>query len=625
MTRKLVVIAVVIVAIIAAVWLIKRRGNGEEEQVALQTAEVTRGPLRVTVSATGALEPLTTVEVKSRSGGEISKLLVDAGDYVTAGQLIAQIDPTELQGKVDQARATADASNARVSQARLNASAQAAQTSTGIEEARASLAAAQARLGQAQAQLDQTRVSTEQQVVEARAALDSARARLQQAKAQEIAEPALVEADVSQAQASLRKSEQALAVLLAGARPEELAQAKARVAEAQAVAENARATLARQEQLLAKGFVSQQAADDARRVHETAVAQLESARQSLALVKAGARPEEIEQARAAVAQARAALEAAQARQVQVALKQRDREAAEAAVKQAEAGLALAQAGRKQVEVRAGEVKASARAVDQAAAALQRAEAGHLTDAARTEDVQMATAELRKAQSQLDDWEYNFEHTAIVAPRDGVVLEKHVEEGTLIPAGTSALAQGTAIVTLADITEMYVMAEVDEVDISRVQVGMPAEITVETLPNTKIRGEVIKVFPKGQEEQNVIYFPVRIKVLDLRPELRPGMTADVTIVVAEKRDCLQVPDSAIDRTGGKTRVQVLPSPEGEPVEREVKVGMTNWEQAEILHGLREGEQVVLPTAAVPADAQGRQERPGQTGRRATHMLQRSSGR
>ena len=137
MTRKLVVIAVVIVAIIAAVWLIKRRGNGEEEQVALQTAEVTRGPLRVTVSATGALEPLTTVEVKSRSGGEISKLLVDAGDYVTAGQLIAQIDPTELQGKVDQARATADASNARVSQARLNASAQAAQTSTGIEEARA--------------------------------------------------------------------------------------------------------------------------------------------------------------------------------------------------------------------------------------------------------------------------------------------------------------------------------------------------------------------------------------------------------------------------------------------------------------------------------------------------------
>jgi len=245
MIRKLVVIAVVIIAIMAAVWLIRGRGNGDEEEVELQTAEVTRAPLRVTVSATGVLEPLTTVEVKSRSGGEISDLLVEAGDYVTAGQLIAQIDPTELQGKVDQARATTDASGARVSQARLRASSQAIQTLTGIQEARASLASAQTRVGQAQAQLDETRVSTEQQVIEARASLATARARLQQAKAQETAEPALVEANVRQAQASLRKSEQALAVLVAGARPQELAQAQARVTEAQAVAENARTTLGR--------------------------------------------------------------------------------------------------------------------------------------------------------------------------------------------------------------------------------------------------------------------------------------------------------------------------------------------------------------------------------------------
>ena len=59
MIRKLVVIAVVIIAIMAAVWLIRGRGNGDEEEVELQTAEVTRAPLRVTVSATGVLEPWT--------------------------------------------------------------------------------------------------------------------------------------------------------------------------------------------------------------------------------------------------------------------------------------------------------------------------------------------------------------------------------------------------------------------------------------------------------------------------------------------------------------------------------------------------------------------------------------
>ncbi len=562
MKRILVVFGVVAVVVGMAIWFIGSHGNdaeGEPEQV---TVEVIRGPLVVTVSATGVLEPLTTVEVKSRSGGEVSKMYVEPGDYVEAGQIIAQLDPTELQGKVDQARAQADVSQARLSQTRLNNEVQGEQTATALVEAQASLASAQARLKQAQAQ--------------------------------ETIQPQLTEADLTQARAGLTRAEQDLAILLAGARPQEVAQARTRVIEAQAAADNAQATLMREEALLAKGFVSQQSVEDARRAHTAAAAQLESSQQNLSLVEAGPRPEEIERSRAGVQQAQAALAAAEAQTIQVDIRRQERASAEATVLQAEAGL-------------------------------RRAKAGELSDAARAKDIQIATAELRRSQSQLDEVEYSFEHSTIVAPRNGVVLEKLVEEGTVVPAGTAALAQGTTIVTLADITEMYVLVEVDEADIAQVEVGQTAEITVDALPTHAFAGNVVKVFPKASEEQNVIYFPVRVKLLDTSRQLRPGMTADVTLVVAEQEDTLLIPDSAIDRSGMQPTVQVLEAPQAEPVERPVKVGISDWELTEILEGLKEGERVALPAGANPPPGMGGNGAHGRTGQRALRMLGRAGRR
>lgn len=617
MRRKIIIVVVIAGVVAGGFWLLKMRG-GNEKEPELATVPVTRGTLRVTVSATGVLEPLTTVEVKSRSGGEISRIYVEAGDYVRAGELIAQIDPTQLEGQVGQARAQTEVSRARLAQAELNVQAQVQQTGASIEEARAALASSKARLAQAEAQLEQTRLTHKQEVVQAEAALAAAQARLAQARSQEEAQPRLSQADVAQAQAGLDRARQDLAVLEAGSRPEEIEQARARVREAQAVADNAASALQRQRNLLAKGFVSQQVVDDAQRADRTARAQLESARQSLALVEAGPRPEEIERARAAVRQAQASLETAQTNRVQVKLKQQEREAAEATVRQAEAARETALANANQIEVRAREVEAAGLSIEQAEAALERTEAGRQQDAARTRDIEIAAAELRRAQWQLEDVEYSFKHTAIVAPRDGVVLEKLAEEGTVIPAGTAALAQGTTIVTLADITEMYVLVNVDEIDIARLEVGMPAEIRVQTIPDRSIRGEIVKIFPEGRAEQNVVYFPVRVKVLDLLPALRPGMTADVTILAAEKENVLLVPDSAIDRSGGKTTVQVLIAEGAELEERPVEVGLTNWQQTEILSGLQEGETVVLPLGAAVGQ-NGAPGRPGQTTRGAMGMF------
>ncbi|MCD6359323.1 MAG: biotin/lipoyl-binding protein, partial [Armatimonadetes bacterium] len=97
-------IVVAAVVIVGAVLALRERGgepeNGRPEQA---TAKVQRGDLRVTVAASGVLEPLTTVEVKPRAGGEITRIYVEPGDYVHQGDLIAQLDPTQVDLQVAQA------------------------------------------------------------------------------------------------------------------------------------------------------------------------------------------------------------------------------------------------------------------------------------------------------------------------------------------------------------------------------------------------------------------------------------------------------------------------------------------------------------------------------------------
>jgi len=241
----------------------------------------------------------------------------------------------------------------------------------------------------------------------------------------------------------------------------------------------------------------------------------------------------------------------------------------------------------------------------------------LTDAVKRQEIAAAMADLERTQAQLGDQLYSFENTTIVAPRAGVILEKLVEEGTVVPPGTAALSQGTGIVTIADVTSMYVTADVDETDISRIAVDQPVEITVETLPDTTIRGRVDKIFPEGKEESNVVYFPVRVEVVELLPELRPGMSVDVEIITAERRDVLLGPDNALQKTddGGKALL-VVPPDGGRPERRAVEVGVSDYTQTEIISGVRAGETIVVPTSTRSASAGG--EMPGgpNVGQRAT---------
>ncbi len=621
MKRKIIVTIAVIVILGWGVWWWTHRRALKTEEEEIATVKVERGSLVVEVTAPGVLEPLTTVEVKSRSGGEIKRIYVEPGDLVHAGDLIAQLDPTELQNQVDQRAAQVTSARARVEQARYGAQREAVNSKTTLEEAEAGVASARARLRQAESALKLARATSEADVRQAEASLAAARARLKEAERQRDAQPQITETSVAQSRAALKAAEEDLNRLRAGARSQEVVQAEAALQQAQANAANAEKTLQRQEALLKKGFVAQQTVDDAREAYEQARAQVESARASLELVREGPRQEEIRQAQARVEQARAALRQAEAHKVDVDLARDQADAAKAAVEQAEASLATAKANLRQVTAREEDVKASREALRQAEASLQLARTGHLQVGAQQKEVEAAIGSLRQAQASLDDIQYSFRNTSITAPRDGVVLSKPVEEGTVIPAGTSLYSQGTTIVTLADVSQMFVMAKVDESDIGQVKIGQQATIDLDVLPNRHLQGKVIKIYPEAVTEQDVVSYNVRVRLLEVPPEARPGMTASVVISIARLDNVLIVPDAAIDRSNRKTEVEVMQ--DGEPVKREIKVGLTNWTDTQVLEGLKEGDEVVIPGAL--AQEQERPNDRSRTARRGVRMMTPGGGR
>lgn len=591
--RRNIIIAVAVVVIGIIVWQVFFTGQKAEEAVEIETAIVERGSLVVTASASGELEPLTTVEVKSRSGGEIKSLFVEAGDYVNSGDLIAQIDPTQLESRAESAAASLRAARANAEQASLNANLQVTRTDTSVAQAESSLDVSRATVRQREQQLQQERETSKEAVRKAELAVRTAEERLAQAKARRDAEKETHAAEVDSAEASLESSRQNLHRVTAGPRQEQIDQARASLRSAEAALANAETYMKRQKQLLDKGYISQQAYDDAVRSYEQAQASRDSAKHSLAELEAGSRPEDIAQARAQVKQSEASLRVAKTNAVQLEVLQRDVTAAEAALEEARASLSQAKSQRRNIEVLQEQLASATSQVRQSEAALKSARAGALENTVRKKEIEAAQAQVRQRELDLEDAAYDLKYTSVKSPRAGVIMQKLVEEGTVIPAGTAALREGTALVTLADVSQMYVLANVDESDIAPVQVGQKAEVNVAAMPRKALTGEVVKIYPLGQEEQNVIRFQVKIHLKNPPKSLRPGMTADATITVAERDDILKIPDVCIDRSaeGGPT-VTVMTGEE-QVEDRTVKIGLSNWDETEIISGLKEGDKVVIP--------------------------------
>ena len=305
---------------------------------------------------------------------------------------------------------------------------------------------------------------------------------------------------------------------------------------------------------------------------------------------------------------------------------------QATVTQAEGDLASAQAALELAKVNAKRTqdlfakKTSSQAdVDQAMATLHQAEA----------NVKIKQGALDKAKADLD-------HCTITSPIDGVVISRSVDVGQTVAASL----QAPVIFAIAnDLTKMQIDANVAEADVGVVKVDQNVDFTVDAFPMQTFQGKVVQVRNAPITVQNVVTYDTVIGVSNPDLKLKPGMTANVAIIVAHKDDVLQIKNAALryrppDATPVETRrtstsrpgrpgggrsgagqegraertVYVLPSGASRPQPVQVKTGISDGTTTEVIEGLKEGDRVVTAELTSTTSAPSPPANPFSGGRR-----------
>lgn len=229
-----------------------------------------------------------------------------------------------------------------------------------------------------------------------------------------------------------------------------------------------------------------------------------------------------------------------------------------------------------------------------------------------EQVVSAKEEVQRAQT-------NLGYATITSPIDGVVLSKSVEEGQTVAASFST----PELFTIAqDLTNMQVVADVDEADIGDVKEGERVTFTVDAYPDDTFEGEVKQVRQEATTTNNVVTYEVVISAPNADLKLKPGLTANVTIYTAERKGVLSVPSKAlrfipqketvgkmkiVDAANAKNKVWTI---EGNSiVAHKVNIGMTDGTNTQIVGGIAEGTKVITGLNVtggeekMPMEAQG----------------------
>ncbi len=175
------------------------------------------------------------------------------------------------------------------------------------------------------------------------------------------------------------------------------------------------------------------------------------------------------------------------------------------------------------------------------------EAGVITEAEHESanlDFANAQANLVKATTSKELAELRLSDVTIRAPMAGTIIQKSVEEGQVIQSASQNVSGGTTLFMMANLDEMQVRTLVDETDVGQVSADLTAMVTVEAFPGQTFRGIVDKIEPQAEVQQNVTMFAVIVMIDNRGGLLKPGMNAEVEILVAERPNALLIPNNAL---------------------------------------------------------------------------------
>ncbi|MBM3236338.1 HlyD family efflux transporter periplasmic adaptor subunit [Candidatus Poribacteria bacterium] len=600
MKRIVVISSVVIVLMLVGLGIVlATRSNGNDK--ALQKIEIVkRGDFVIKVNASGNLESLLSVEVKSNVEGEIEKLYVKEGDFIEKGSILLKIDDEQIREEMKQAEANVSAAEAQLEQAKRSLAVKGKQLESELQQQRDNVAQAQMSYNVAKATTLQQLSQQETDIQNTKESLEQDRIALRQA------EIALTQAELSLSDAE--QGENAAKVDM----------------------DNAESELKRTQELYAKKFVSEKSLEDAQASSANANSRYETAQKRVLSQK-----ETVQSQKETIAIRKGAI---QMRDTTLEFEKQNLEMLKQTravqEEQAQTQLNIARTRLTQLEENINDEK----------------------DISRF-SLEGTKANLLRAQSTLNNQKERLGWTTIIAPMSGIIINLQLEEGEIVTSGRSAFSQSPPLMEIVDLSQMVVKTFINEVDMEKLKLGQKTEIRVRAYPDRTYRGEVREISPSGQPRDNIIYFEVLIAVLGSPKELRPGMTTDVDIVVVERPNALLLPIEAVKserataRGGrpGETAVNplndttpdtpaarrrdrqhyVMLAPQGEKdaaaksvrkshqrqglmdavggVKTFIEVGETNDTEIELLSGLREGDRVLVQNAPQAEAEQSNQRR------------------
>lgn len=494
--KKWVLISSVAFVLIAAVVIGATRinGNSNKDDDEVEREVVHRGPFRVKIQESGSLRSRIEVDVRSNVEGEITDILIEEGDPVEEGQPLMKIDAEQILEEKKQAEAYRDARQAELQQAELRIK---------IAEQReeSDLLHAQNAVAKAEASLQSFAVNRQQRINEAETLVATTQNLLNRDQI------SLKQEEISLTQANLT-----------------LDRAKASVESTKISFQTAKSEHERNTELFEQELISKQTLEQSEKQFASTKTQYETSQKEVESQKETikSRGESINAMR----------EAIKSREATLALNKKNVETVKASQdaqeKQLKADLENARTRLKQTEETTEEEKA-------------------LTKHSKVS----AQANLLQAESRLKSQQERYEWTTVTAPMSGTVTRLSVEEGEIITSGRSSFSRGEAIMRIADLTQMIVRTQINQVEIGRIKEEQRVEIRVDSYRNKVFQGKVSDISPsstqRGQSGGNaVITFEVEIEVeqSDEEYELKPGMSADIDIIVFEEPDILQIPIAAV---------------------------------------------------------------------------------
>jgi HlyD family secretion protein len=271
---------------------------------------------------------------------------------------------------------------------------------------------------------------------------------------------------------------------------------------------------------------------------------------------------------------------------------------------AKASLDQARANLAKLAPRNEDVRSARASLDQAQANLAK-----LTAASTSTDQQIQQAAVSQAEQSLKQAEIALENATLRAPFAGIVAQVNVVPGSVATVASAASAAGPAI-RLINRNPLHVDLRLSENDVAKVQLAQPVRVSIPSLGAWSTDGRVNFVAPAAENVSGVVTYVTRVSFPDNDPQVKVGMTADLTIEIARKDNVLLVPNTALLPKGTGRAAQIpdpsAPSTAGRPAVREVdvQVGLSDGTYTEVLSGLSEGQQVIaLPDSGVRPSGPG----------------------